>query len=350
VARREKMRALVKTGTGEENIGIRELPVPRPGEDEVLIRVAAAGICGSDVKIFHDHHPCFPPVVLGHEFSGEIVEVGRAVRGWSAGDRVVSEAHGYVCGRCRYCLSGKRHLCPSKRALGWGIDGGFAEYVKVPAWLLHRIPEALSYEQAALSEPMAVVVHGMLERARVEPEDCVVVLGCGTLGLVALQMAKAEGASWVMITGTAEDEKTRLKMAAELGADYALNVERGDPVAVVMERTRGIGADLVVDLSGSPSAIRQGLHMVRADGRFLAIGIPAVGEVSIPWKEAVFRAPRLIFHFSSCYTSWERTLSMISTGKVKTAPLISAVLDLSEWREGMRMTEAKEAVKVLLRP
>lgn len=346
----EKMRALVKTGTGEHNIGIRELPVPRPGEDEVLIRVVAAGICGSDVKILKDQHPCFPPVVLGHEFSGEIAEVGKAVRGWSAGDRVVSEAHGYVCGRCPYCLSGKRHLCPSKRALGWGIDGGFAEYVKVPAWLLHRIPEAVSYEQAALAEPTAVVVHGMLERARVEPEDSVVVLGCGTLGLVALQMAKAEGASWVMITGAAEDEKTRLKTAAELGADYTVNVDEGDPVPVVMERTRGMGADLVVDLSGSPRAIRQGLHMVRADGRFLAIAIPAVGEVSIPWKETVFHALRLIFHFSSRYTSWERALSMISTGKVKTAPLITTALDLSEWREGMRMTEAKEAVKVVLRP
>jgi L-iditol 2-dehydrogenase len=230
------------------------------------------------------------------------------------------------------------------------MDGGFAEYVKVPAWLLHRIPEGISHEEAAFSEPMAVVVHGMLERARIEPEDLVVILGCGPLGLVALQMARAEGASCVVITGTDEDEKTRLRMAVELGADHAVNVQKMDPVELVMQKTGGIGADLVVDLSGVPSAIRQGLEMVRVDGRFLAIGIPAPQEVSIPWKNLIFRVPQVVFHFSSCYTSWERTLSLMASGKVKTRPLITTVLDLSEWKEGMRMTESREAIKVLLRP
>jgi L-iditol 2-dehydrogenase len=346
----ESMRALVKMAKGKGEIEMRHMPVPQAGEDAVLVRVRAAGICGSDLKILRDEHPYFPPVVLGHEFSGEIVDKGRGVEGWSVGDRVVPEVHGYVCGRCRYCLSGKRHVCPSKRALGWGMDGGFAEYVKVPAWLLHRIPEGISYEEAALSEPMAIVVHGMLERARIEPEDFVVILGCGPLGLLALQMARAEGASCVVITGTDEDEKTRLRMALDLGVDYAVNVQRTDPVELVMQKTGGTGADLVVDLSGSPSAIRQGLEMVRIDGRFLAIGIPAPQEVSIPWKDLIFRVPQVIFHFSSCYTSWERTLSLIASGKVRTRPLISKVLDLSEWREGMRMTESREAVKVLLTP
>jgi len=346
----ETMRALVKTAKGRDLIEMKQMPVPRADEDTVLVRVRAAGICGSDVKILHDEHPYFPPVVLGHEFSGEIVETGRGVEGWSVGDRVVPEVHGYVCGTCRYCLSGKRHVCPSKRALGWGMDGGFAEYVKVPAWLLHRIPEGISYEEAALSEPMAIVVHGMLERAKIEPEDSVVILGCGPLGLIALQVARAEGASSVVITGADEDEKTRLRMAMELGADYAVNVQKLDPVELVMQKTGGIGADLVVDLSGAPSAIRQGLEMVRIDGRFLAIGIPAPQEVSIPWKHLIFRVPQVIFHFSSCYMSWERTLSLMGKGKVKTRPLITKVLDLSEWKEGMRMTESREAVKVVLKP
>lgn len=346
----ETMRALVKTAKGNDQIEMRQIPVPQVDEHAVLVQVKAAGICGSDVKIFHDEHPYYPPVVLGHEFAGEIVKTGHGVEGWSVGDGVVPEVHGYVCGKCRFCLSGKKHVCPSKRALGWGIDGGFAEYVKVPAWLLHRIPEGVSQEEAALAEPMAVVVHGMLERARVEPEDFVVILGCGPLGLMALQVARAEGAACVMITGTEPDEKTRLKMAVQFGADYAVNVQKTDPVEIVMQKTRGIGADLVVDLSGDPSAIRQGLEMVRIDGRFLAIGIPASQEVSIPWKKLIFRVPQLIFHFSSCYTSWERTLSLMAGGKVKTRPLITHMLDLSEWREGIRMTESKEAVKVLLKP
>ncbi len=346
----ETMRALVKAARGKGLIETRQVPVPRVDEDSVLVRVLAAGICGSDVKILHDEHPYFPPVVMGHEFSGEIVRVGGGVEGWSVGDRVVAEVHGSVCGSCRFCLSGKSHVCPSKRAMGWGMDGGFAEYVKVPAWLLHRVPDGVSHEEAALSEPTAIVVHGMLERARVEPEDFVVVLGCGPLGLLALQMAKAEGASRVVVTGTGQDEKIRLPMALELGADRAVNAEKIDPVELVMEETGGVGADLVADLSGAPSAIRQGMEMVRVHGRFVAIGIPAAEDIAVPWKKLIFRAPQLLFHFSSCYTSWERTLSLMTSGKVKTRPLISQVLDLDEWREGMRLTESGEAVKVLLRP
>ena len=346
----ETMRALVKTDRGRDRIEIRELPVPRADAQSVVIRVRAAGICGSDVKILRDEHPNYPPVVLGHEFSGEIVEAGPEVEGWSAGERVVSEVHGRVCGRCRCCLTGKKHICPDKRALGWGMDGGFAEYVKVPAWLLHRIPERVSFEEAALSEPLAIVVHGLLERARVEPEDFVVILGCGTLGLLALQAARAEGAASVLVTGIGQDEKLRLPKALELGAGHAVNVQETDPVELVRRLTGGVGADLVVDLSGAPAAIRQGLDMLRVEGRFLAIGIPAAAEVPIPWKHLIFRVPQVLFHFSSCYTSWERTLSLLAGGKVRTGPLVTQVLDLSEWREGMRLTESGEAVKVLLRP
>jgi L-iditol 2-dehydrogenase len=289
-------------------------------------------------------------VILGHEFAGEIVEVGQGVEGWVAGDRAVPEVHGYVCGTCRYCLSGQRHVCPSKRALGWGMDGGFAEFVRVPAWLLHRIPDEISYEEAALAEPLAIAVHGILERARIDPEDFVVILGCGPLGIMALQMAKAEGASRVVVTGIETDDQTRLRMARELGADLTINVQRTDPVGLVLKKTGGIGADLVVDLSGSPAAIQQGLRMVRVRGRFLGIGIPGDAEISIPWKALIFRAPELTFHFSSCFTSWERALSLLASGKVKTKPLLSRILDLSEWREGMRMTESGEAIKVLLMP
>jgi L-iditol 2-dehydrogenase len=234
--------------------------------------------------------------------------------------------------------------------LGWGIDGGFAEYVAVPAWLLHRIPEGVSYEEAALLEPMAIAVHGILERAKVEPEDFVVVLGCGPLGLLALQLAKSEGASRVFITGVNQDEKLRLRIAEKLGADRTINVQKEDPVMIVKEMTRGIGADLVVELSGSPGAISQGLRMVRTHGRFLAIGIPIEQEVSIPWKEIIFRAPSVIFHFSSCYSSWERGLSLLERKKVDVKCLISKILPLKEWEEGFHLAKSGEAIKVLFKP
>ena len=344
------MKALVKKAKGKGLIELLDYPIPPVLEEYVLLRIVAAGICGSDLKIYNDDHPYFPPVILGHEFSGEIVEVGPGVNGWEKGDRVVSEVHGLVCGHCRFCLSGEKHVCPSKRALGWGIDGGFAEYVAVPAWLLHRIPEEVSYEEAALLEPMAIVVHGILERAKVEPEDFVVVLGCGPLGLIALQVAKSEGASRVLITGVNQDEKLRLKVAKELGTDRTINVEKENPVMMVKEMTGGIGADLVVELSGSPTAISQGLRMVRTHGRFLAIGIPVEQEVSIPWKEIIFKAPSIIFHFSSCYSSWERGLSLLERKKVNVKSLISKVIPLKDWEEGFALAKSGEAIKVLFKP
>lgn len=344
------MKALVKKTKGIGQIELLEYPVPRVKEGYVLLRIAAAGICGSDLKIYNDDHPYFPPVILGHEFSGEIVDVSPGVKGWEKGDRVVSEVHGVVCEHCRFCLSGERHVCPSKRALGWGIDGGFAEYVAVPAWLLHRIPEGVSYEEAALMEPMAVAVHGILERAKVEPEDFVVVLGCGPLGLLALQMARSEGASKVFITGVNLDEKLRLRVAEKLGADRTINAQKEDPVSLVKESTGGIGADLVIELSGSPTAISQGLRMVRTHGRFLAIGIPIEQEVSIPWKEIIFKAPSVIFHFSSCYSSWERGLSLLERKKVDVKCLISKILPLKDWEDGFHLAKSGEAIKVLFKP
>jgi len=344
------MKALVKKAKGRGQIELLDSPVPQVKEGYVLLRIEVAGICGSDLKIYDDDHPYFPPVILGHEFSGEVVEVGAGVQGWKKGDRVVSEVHGLVCGQCRFCLSGEKHVCPSKRALGWGIDGGFAEYVRVPSWLLHRMPDGVSFEEAALMEPLAIAVHGILERAKVDPEDSVVVLGCGPIGLLALQMAKVEGASRVFVTGMNLDEKVRLKMAKDLGADRTINVQKEDPVAIVKEATRGIGADLVVELSGSPAAIRQGLGMVRTHGRFLAIGIPAEQEVGIPWKEIIFKAPSLIFHFSSCYSSWERGLSLLEHKKVDAKALITNILPMKDWEKGFHLAKSGEAIKVLLKP
>ncbi len=344
------MKALVKKAKGKGQIELLDYPVPQVKEGYVLLRIEAAGICGSDLKIYNDDHPYYPPVILGHEFSGEIVDTGPGVQGWKKGERVVSEVHGLVCGRCRFCLSGEKHVCPSKRALGWGIDGGFAEYVNVPSWLLHRIPVGVSFEEAALMEPLAIAVHGILERAKVEPEDVVVVLGCGPIGLLALQMAKAEGASQVFITGVNQDEKTRLRMAEGLGADRTINVQKEDPVALVREKTGGIGADLVIELSGSPAAISQGVRMVRTHGRFLAIGIPVESEVPLPWKEIIFKAPSLIFHFSSCYSSWERGLSLLGHKKVDVKSLISNILPMRDWEEGFRLAKSGEAIKVLLKP
>jgi L-iditol 2-dehydrogenase len=344
------MRALVKTAQGAGNLELREVPTPQIGTDEVLIRVKACGICGSDLKIQDDQHPYIPPVVIGHEFSGEIVEIGAGVVGWQVGDRVVSEQHVGACGRCRQCLTGNAFACSSKRAPGYFTDGAFAEFIKVPARLLHRIPDKLSYVEAAFSEPSAVAAHGMLDRTGIAPEDVVLILGCGPIGLVAAKMAQTAGASKAIITGIDRDETARLPKAREIGIDHVVNVMQTDMEELVNELTDGEGADVVIELSGALPAITQAFQLARRLGRVGIIGQPPADEIEIPYRQAMFRALTVSFSYSSKFTSWERVLSLFERGAIQPSQFVTHVLPLDEWEKGFALSRSGEAVKVILEP
>ncbi len=344
------MRGLVKTARGPGHLELRDVPAPQIAPDEVLIRVRACGICGSDLKIQDDQHPYTPPVVVGHEFAGEIAEVGAAVTGWEVGDRVVSEQHTRACGRCRQCLTGNAFACSSKRAPGYFVDGAFTEFIKVPAWLLHRIPDNLSFVEAAFTEPSAVAAHGVLDRTGIAPEDVVLVLGCGPIGLVAAKMAQAAGASKVIITGVERDEQARLPKARELGIDCVVNVSQTDLAALVADLTGGEGADVVIELSGAPPAIAQSFRLARRLGRVGIIGQPPTDEVVVPYRDALFRALTVSFSYSSKFTSWERALSLFARGAIRPAQFVTHVLPLAEWKRGFDLSRSGEAVKVVLEP
>jgi len=344
------MQALVKTASGPGHLELREVPVPQIAPGEVLIRVRACGICGSDLKIQDDEHPYTPPVVIGHESAGEIAEVGNSVTGWVVGDRVVSEQHTHACGHCRQCLTGNAFACVSKRAPGYFVDGAFAEFIKVSAWLLHRIPDNLSFVEAALSEPAAVAAHGVVDRTGIGPEDVVLVLGCGPIGLVAAKMAQAAGAAKVIVTGIDRDEDVRLPKARELGIDHVVNVMQTDLAALVEDLTGGEGADVVIELSGAPPAITQAFQLARRLGRVGIIGQPPTDEVAIPYREALFGALTVSFSYSSKYTSWERVLSLFERGAIRPAQFITHVLPLDEWERGFDLSRSGEAVKVVLEP
>jgi L-iditol 2-dehydrogenase len=344
------VQALVKTARGPGHLELREVPVPKIAPGEVLIRVRACGICGSDLRIQDDQHPYTPPVVIGHEFAGEIAEVGSSVAGWAAGDRVVSEQHTHACGRCRQCLTGNAFACASKRAPGYFVDGGFTEFIKVPAWLLHRIPDNLSFVDAAFSEPSAVAAHGVLDRTGIAPEDVVLVLGCGPIGLVAARMAQVAGAAQVIVTGIDRDEKVRLPKAREIGIDHVVNVMQTDLATLVNNLTGGEGADAVIELSGAPPSISQGFRLARRLGRVGIIGQPPTDEVAIPYREALFRALTVYFSYSSKYNSWERVLSLFERGAIDPGQFITHVLPLDEWEHGFDLSRSGEAVKVVLEP
>lgn len=342
------MKALVKYAKGEGNIEIRDVPVPKiPLEDWVLIKVRAAGVCGTDLHIWHDQFPYWPPVIMGHEFSGEIVEVGSQVTDYKPGDRVVAEPHALACGSCALCRQGKIQICPHKRSPGWGIDGAFTEYLVMPALLLHRLPDGLSYERAALAEPMAITVHQVAERARIDCQDFVVVTGAGPIGIMAAFVAKAMGAGRVVVTGMDSCEFIRFDVARALGADDIINVQKDDPTALVMDWTGGRGADVVIETSGAGPAIAQAVDLVKKTGRISAIGISQKEMVHFPWNKAIYKVIDLLFNMSSSYTSWDRALGLLAGTQKPIDRLITHRTGIENWESVFKDLTEEKGIKAL---
>lgn len=343
------MIALVKHAKGEGNVSLSDRPIPVCGEDEVLVKVAYGGICGTDIHILHDQFAYYPPVILGHEFSGEVAAVGARVTGYAVGDRVVGEPHNKACGKCYLCRNGHIQNCADKRSIGWGIDGCFTDYVVMPEKLLHKVPAGLSLAEAAMAEPTAIVAHQLLERARVTPGDSVVIMGMGPIGLLAAQMAKVAGAGQVYLCGTNADEGYRLGVADELACyDRFINVQKEDAAAVILAET-GIGADLVVEASGAGSAIRTGIQVLKKWGTLCAIGMTGAPTVEIPWNQAMMKVLDVQFNMSSSYNGWDMALKLMASGKVKVSPMIG-VRSLADWEQAFADLEAGKAMKLLLTP
>ena len=343
------MLALVKKCRGEDNLDLLDRPLPSYGEDEVLIRVAYSGICGTDLHIWHDQFAYYPPVILGHEFSGEVVEVGKNVTSFRAGERVVGEPHNKACGKCYLCRNGHIQNCMDKRSIGWGIDGAFTNYLVMPERLLHKIPNGLSLAEAALAEPTAIVAHQLLERAHVSPGDNVVIMGVGPIALLAAQMARVAGAGKILLCGCSADESYRLTIAKELACfDRFINVEKEDVASIVMQETE-IGADLVVEASGAGSAIRTSIKILRKWGRLCAIGMTSAPTVEIPWNEAMLKVLDVQFNMSSSYEGWNMALKLLGSGKINVKPMIG-VRRLCDWRDAFLDLESGRAMKLLLTP
>lgn len=342
------MKAVVKTGKGPGLVELKDIAEPTPKPNEVLIEIKAAGICGSDIHIYHDEHPYWPPVILGHEFSGVIKSVGEEVKGWRPGARVVAEPHTRACGVCYLCRTGNIQLCSQKRAPGWGIDGAFAKYLVMPYHLLHSIPEGVSFAEAALAEPAAIAVSA-LERSLIQVEHFVVAFGPGPIGLLSAMVAKGAGASQVILIGRTSSAK-RLQVARELNIDHVVDSNKQDILDLVGKLTHEQGADLVVDASGAQEAIAKGIEMLRRGGRFCAIGVSRQEEIGFPWDKALFKACNLTFCFSSSYTSWDKALSMMASGKIKAKLLVGGKWPLEEWSLAFQAVERREVVKALLIP
>ncbi|MBC7190709.1 zinc-binding dehydrogenase, partial [Candidatus Aerophobetes bacterium] len=253
------MKAVVKFEKGHGNVEVREVEEPRVGEGEVKIEVKAAGICGTDIHIYHDRFKNNPPVILGHEFCGVVREVGKNVTEFKEGDRVTSETAGWVCGKCFYCRTGNYNLCPERKGIGYMLNGAFTRFCVVRKEIVHRLPDNVDFISGALCEPLSCAVHGIIEETGIETGDVVLVIGPGPIGLLSVQIAKTEGGK-VIVTGLSVDEE-RLSLAKELGADFVVNVEKDNVEKLVRDLTDGYGADVVLECSGSSSGANLGLKL-----------------------------------------------------------------------------------------
>lgn len=341
------MKAVVKAAPGDGNVELRDVPEPEAEPGQVKIAVRAAGICGTDLHIFHDEYKSFPPVVLGHEVSGEVAEVGEGVERVRPGDRVTTETYFSTCGICRYCRAGRINLCLQRRSIGSGVNGGFTSYLIVPERNVHLLPPGVSFLAGALTEPLACVVHGALELPHLLPGDLAVIAGPGAIGLLTLQVVLAAGARAVMI-GT-EADSHRLEMAKTLGAEAILNVQVDDYRTVIDELTAGSGADIVYECSGADPAARMLLEVVRRGGQYAQIGL--FGK-SVSWNldEVCFRELSVTGSNASVPSAWDRALDLMASGAVHTEPLISEVFPITEWRGAFELFERRAALKTVLQP
>lgn len=342
------MKAIMKVAAGVGNVEVRDIPEPDIKDGLVKIRVEAAGLCGTDLHIFKDEFRSWPPVVLGHEVAGEVVEVGAGVSGIETGQRVTTETYFYTCGQCRYCRAGQNNLCLNRRSIGSGVNGGFTNYVVVPAKNIHRLPENVDYEAGALTEPLACVVHAVTTTPTVSPGDVAVIAGPGAIGLLTLQVVKAAGAT-VIVLGTDKDDH-RLALAKQLGADHTVNVQQEDGKALVESLTEGgFGADVVYECSGAELAAAQLLTLVRRKGRYVQIGLfgkPVAWDLDqLCYKELIATGSN-----ASIPSAWNRAIQLMESGLVKTAPLITHRFPVTEWEQAFATFDDRAGVKALIKP
>jgi len=341
------LRAIVKRKP-EPGVEFAEVDAPRIKPDEVLVEVKAAAICGSDLGIY-DYTPAYSrmklPVVLGHEFAGRVAEAGSRAEGYAVGDRVLSESV-KACGECPYCRSGNENLCDSSALFGIHADGGFAEYVAVPARLLHRLPDELGFEEGALIEPLSNALHFVRDVTPVRLGDLAVVQGCGPIGLLSAQLFRLAGAE-VLVTGISVDVE-RFKIAARLGFE-TVNVEEEDLVERVMGVAGGRGADIAFVATGAPAAVAQAIQIVKKGGHVTIVGIFG-RPVEVPVTQIVRRELALSGAFDARPVNFEESIRLARRGAVDLKGLITHRLPLERATEAFEIAKSRVGCKVLFIP
>jgi L-iditol 2-dehydrogenase len=341
------LKAVVKDRP-EPGIAVKEIPKPHLAPDEVLLRVYRASICGSDIGLYNytAAYAGFAklPIVPGHEYAGEIVEVGSEPTEFKIGERVVGESI-LSCRTCKFCRWGQTNLCLNFKIFGMHTNGGFSEYVNVPVRHVHGLRDEITFQEAALIEPLSVACHALLDVTSVEPTDFVTVLGPGPIGLLAAQVARASGSQDTLVVGIDVDA-VRLDIARRLGF-ATINAKEKSPIERTKELTGGVGADIAVVAAGSGEALIQACELVRKGGRVVNIGIFAK-PVELTITSLVRRQVSICGTFASTWKNYEQAMDLAAKKKVTLKPLVTHEYPIDKARSAFEVANSREGCKVQL--
>ena len=343
------MRGVLKTERNDTAEYREDLPIPKIGPRDVLVHVRAAAICGTDLHIMHwsqyAEDRLTLPMVFGHEFAGDIVEVGPEVTGFAVGDRVAGETH-IPCNHCYQCKTNNRHICDNMKIIGVHVPGAFCDYISVPMDCLYRLKDEISYEMGAFLEPMGVAVHGVTE-GHVAGQN-VLIYGCGPIGLMAVGVAKPLGAKSVMAADIVED---KLKLAEKMGADYTFNSTQVDVQQAVLDATDGVGADVVIDYTGNAQAIHTGLSAMRKGGRFVMVGLPNK-PIQLDLADEVIYKEASIQGVTGrrMYETWDICADLLAKGQIDLQPVVGGTYPMREFAAAFQALYDGAPGKMLLIP
>ena len=340
------MKASYFLGNGQ--FECREEPVPRCGEGEVLIRVAACGVCGTDVHIFHGDKGSAevrPPVVLGHELAGTVAEIGPGVKTLRPGDRVSVDPNSY-CGSCHYCRAGKKQLCEKLYAVGVNRNGGFAEYCAVPEAQCYLLSPSVPLKYGAMAEPLACCLHG-IDRAEIRPGNTVCVIGGGAIGLMMVQLAKLSGASRVILS---EPVAMRREIGRKLGADDTVDPAHENLSEAVRGLTGLPGTDVVIECVGNTKAVAQAFEAARRGTTVLLFSVPKAGTFHALSLEDVYRKELKIVGSLINPDTHGRAVSLINSGRIRLEEIITHSFPVESLEEAIRMQMSDESIKVIVEP
>jgi threonine 3-dehydrogenase len=338
------VRALVKGAAGP-GFELRDVPRPSIRDDEVLIRVRRAGVCGTDVHLYEwdawAQGRCRPPFTVGHEFSGDVVQVGHLVTDVREGDRVTAEGH-IVCGRCHQCRTGNAHVCPNTRIIGVDRDGCFADYIAMPATNVWHLDDSVPYEIGGIHDPMGNAFHTALTNTEM-PGSTVLITGCGPIGIFAVGICRAAGASRIIASDV---NPTRLALARAMGAHDAVTPQEAE--AAVRAATGDLGVDVVLEMSGVPSAIHQAFGLVRDGGRVQMLGIPSKPMELDLATEIIFKGITVYGVVGRrMYDTWIQMTQFLRSGQFDPTPVITHGLPLERFDEAIAAIKSGSAGKVV---